>query len=60
MKRDYKIIDNFLDFNTFQKLESFLMGSEIDWHYNYGTVSGFDENNLNDFQFYMLWKFCHR
>ena len=51
MKRDYKIIDNFLDSNTFHELECFLMGSEMDWHYNYGTVKGIDENNLNDFQF---------
>lgn len=51
MKRDYKIIDNFLSYHTFKELESFIMGSEISWYYNYGTVSGNDEDNLNDFQF---------
>jgi len=51
MKRDYKIIDNFLDYNIFKELQSFFMGCEIDWHYNNGTVRGVDESNIHDFQF---------
>tara|TARA_B100001094_G_C17691941_1_gene558432 strand:+ start:76 stop:588 length:513 start_codon:yes stop_codon:yes gene_type:complete len=49
--KQYKIIDNFLDDNTFGALESFFMSSEMEWNYNPGTVMDVDPNNLTDFQF---------
>ena len=51
MKKDYRVIDNFLDYNIFRELQSFLMGSEIDWHYNHLTVYNDDEDTLDNFQF---------
>ena len=51
MDSSIKIVDNFLDNNTFWALESFFMSTDMQWNYNPGTVKDVDPNNLTDFQF---------
>ena len=51
MDSSIKIVDNFLDNNTFWALESFFMSTDMYWNYNPGTVKDVDPNNLTDFQF---------
>ena len=40
----YKIVDNFLDKETFNKLQDFVLGPNFDWYFNSTTLA---EEHLN-------------
>ena len=50
-----KIEDNFLDQKVFDELQTFMMGAEIDWHYNDHVV----QEDKNQYQFIHLFYMNH-
>ena len=52
---DFKIIDNFLPEDEFEKIEKNLMGHMFPWFYTYKITESDKDQDLPDFQY----QFCH-
>ena len=44
---DFKVVDNFLEENTFKQIQKYIEGPEFDWYYNDFVISNeYTENNF--------------
>ena len=46
-----EVIDNFLDNDSFSKVQQFFCNDLIDWHYNTTVVSDTENDSIDNFQF---------
>ena len=46
-----EVIDNFLDDDSFSKVQQFFCNDLIDWHYNTTVVNGSENDSIDNFQF---------
>lgn len=46
-----EVIDNFLDNDSFSKVQQFFCNDLIDWHYNTTVVSDTESDSIDNFQF---------